>query len=242
MSNIGNYKHTKSEKRRKDYTGQKYNKLTFIKYIENDKWGKAIWECKCECGKSINIVASAVTTGKTKSCGCIKANLKPLYKHGMRNTRFWKIWTDMKQRCSNPNDSHYKYYGGRGITFCDEWNDFINFKNDMYDSYLEHCEKYGEKDTTIDRIDVNGNYCKENCKWESIKNQNNNRSNNVIVYDNNGNELTLKEFSDLNNINYKCALNRYYRSKYKGTKRVPSDIIKYSNKERQHRANQSDCE
>ena len=230
MSNTGNWKGTKSELRRKDYTGQKYNSLTFVKYIDTNKEGRSIWLVKCDCGNEFETTAHDIQQNRIKQCkDCRLKNMKGenshQYKHGMRNTRFWKIWNDIKTRCNNPNNKSYKYYGGKGIN-CDCWSNFMDFKNDMYESYLEHSSLYGEENTSIDRIDVNGNYCKENCRWATIKEQANNKNNNVIVYDDLGNQWVLKEFAQLNNINYKCALNRYRRSEYFGTKRVPYDIIK----------------
>lgn len=241
MSKTGNWKGTKSKLRRKDYTGQKYNKLTFIKYIETNKNGRSVWLIKCDCGNEFEAMAHDVQQSRIKQCNeCYHINKtgesSHRYKHGMRSTRFWKIWTDMKQRCTNPNNSHYDYYGGKGIN-CNCWNDFIDFKNDMYETYINHSSIYGEDNTTLDRIDFNKDYNKENCRWTTKKIQANNKSNNIIVYDENGNKWTLKEFSQINNIDYKCALSRYRRSEYYGTKRVPHDIIK-----RQHRANQTDCE
>lgn len=108
----------------------------------------------------------------------------------------------MRYRCNGVNNKDYHYYGGRGITVCDRWNDFLNFKEDMYESYLEHVEKYGEHDTSIDRIDVNGNYCPENCKWSTKKDQaNNRRSNHKINICNK--TYTLAELEELTGISQK---------------------------------------
>jgi hypothetical protein len=92
--------------------------------------------------------------------------------HGFRYTRFYNIWKRMKDRCNNQNNIDYHRYGGRGIKVCDSWtSNFENFRDDMYESYLCHSEINGEKNTSIDRIDTNGNYCKENCKWSTPQEQ-----------------------------------------------------------------------
>ena len=95
--------------------------------------------------------------------------------HGMKRTRFYKIWTGMKTRCYNKNKHNYHRYGGRGIKVSVGWQGFLKFKEDMYEDYLKHCEEFGEKDTQIDRVNGDGNYELGNCKWSTREEQNNNR-------------------------------------------------------------------
>jgi hypothetical protein len=101
------------------------------------------------------------------------------YRHGMTNTKFHRAYQSLKTRCNNKNFKDHKIYFDKGIK-C-EWESFENFKKDMYKSYLKHVEKHGEKQTTLDRVDGNGNYCKENCRWATLYTQSNNRSNNIQV-------------------------------------------------------------
>ena|SRR3990167_1782688 len=103
-------------------------------------------------------------------------------KHGMSGTRFYHVWCAMKQRCFYPSHNRFKSYGGRGITVDGEWlTDFRNFHRDMFASYQEHCKDFGEKNTTLDRIDSQGHYTKENCRWNTLWNQNLNRTNNRLL-------------------------------------------------------------
>ena len=113
--------------------------------------------------------------------------------HGMRQTRFYDIWHKILKRCNKQSCDKYKYYGGRGIKVL--WNSFAEFRDDMYESYLEHSRKFGEKNTTIDRIDNNGSYCKENCRWATWKEQFRNRSDNrMITFD--GISLCLQDWAN----------------------------------------------
>lgn len=104
------------------------------------------------------------------------------YKHGMKGTRFYRIWKEMKTRCYNKNRLYYKNYGGRGITVSRSWRtSFLSFYNDMYATYLSHCNQHGEKNTSIDRINNNRGYGADNCRWATRTEQMRNSRNVVLV-------------------------------------------------------------
>jgi hypothetical protein len=147
-----------------DLTGLKFNEWTVLYKASGTKW-----ICKCSCGTIRSVDAYNLRSNKSKSCGCLGTN--PPVKHGETGTRFHNIWMGIKRRCLNPNATHYEYYGGKGITICDRWMEYLNFREDMYPSYINHVNQYGEKDTTLDRNNSDGNYCPDNCKWATLKEQ-----------------------------------------------------------------------
>ncbi|MGH7974989.1 MAG: hypothetical protein ACREBR_05660 [bacterium] len=164
-----------------DLTNKKFTGLfvTKLDHVENKI---VYWLCKCDCGTTVIVQGSSLKNGNTKSCGCLKNNLiaKSKITHGLSRTKFYKIYNGIIQRCTNLNNPKYKDYGGRGITVCDRWREsFENFRDDMYQSYLEHVKEY-EGDTSLDRIDVNGNYESLNTRWIRISFQSRNRRDSAI--------------------------------------------------------------
>ena len=159
-----------------DLTGKTFERLTVLYRVE-DKGNAHRWLCKCKCGNTKIISGASLKYGTTKSCGCLRREMMrdKQTKHGMSDTRFYRIWQAMITRCTNERDKHYSIYGGRGITVATRWRDFENFKKDMYESYLKHAELHGEEMTSIDRINSDGNYEVSNCKWSTPLEQVRNR-------------------------------------------------------------------
>lgn len=171
----------------KDITNLKYGKLTAIKPTEKrSSNGNVCWIFKCDCGKTKIADANSVKNGLIKSCGCLFKT------HGMTKTRLYKIWINMKQRCNNPNSTKYKCWGGKGVKVCNEWLDFNNFKKWAYEN------NYNDS-LTIDRIDVNGDYAPENCRWATYKEQANNKTDNHFLTMNNETH-TIAEWIEILNI------------------------------------------
>lgn len=182
-----------------DLTGGKFGKLTVLHRAENNKYGQAMWLCACDCGKETVVKGNSLRTGCVKSCGCLSAEMSSIRntKHGLsrRNAkldRIYSIHSNMLQRCENPKNKSYKNYGGRGIRVCDEWHDVFAF-------YKWATESGYQPNLTIERIDNDGNYEPNNCRWATIKEQSNNRRNNHFL-DFNGETHTISEWSEITDI------------------------------------------
>lgn len=121
--------------------------------------------------------------------------------HLMTSTRFYRVWGSMKRRCNYPSQLNYKDYGGRGISYCSEWESFENFKRDVYDSYMAHVEIHGEQNTTMERIDSNGNYEFSNCRWATQTEQaRNRRTSRLLTHE--GITQSLAQWADDCNLTY----------------------------------------
>lgn len=190
----------------KDLTGKRFGKLTVVSFYEKRKSKsgstKYMWRCKCDCGNYVIANADNLKSGHTKSCKCLRKEIstkrilqqsKNNVKHGLAGTRIYYAWHSMLERCYNPFDNNFSRYGGRGIIVCDEW------KNDVQAFYKWSIrngfdEKSNGKDCSIDRIDVNGNYEPNNCRWvNQITQANNRRTNKKFFYK--GDTYTIAELA-----------------------------------------------
>lgn len=199
--------------------GKKYGKLKVVSFSHRiflgGHWRIAL-NCECECGNKVIRLSQNLTDSHHSSCGCwtndrIRALGKVKgkarfwnYKHGMFGTRFYKIYSGLVQRCNNKNSNSYRFYGALGIK--SDFKDFDDFKKSMYPSYKKHVEQHGAKETTIDRINSDGNYSAKNCRWSTYTEQANNRKDNLLL-EFGGEKQTLsrwaKQFKTSNYLAYK---------------------------------------
>lgn len=183
--------------------GRQFNRLTVISEIEDyisPSGGKhKQYMCLCQCGNTTKVLKEHLTSGRKKSCGCLKRE-NGKRTHGEIHTRLYRIWGNMCNRCSNPNNPAWDRYGGRGIQVCDKWKSFENFRNWAYSS------GYSDE-LTIDRVDNDRGYEPNNCRWsDDFEQANNKRNNRLIEY--NGEIKTLSEWSTALNIPYKTLHRR----------------------------------
>ena len=178
-----------------DMTNYKFNGCEALKRNGSDKNGKAMWEVKCHCGRLFTTSGNSIRSNQVSSCGCSRfiktKNMGEENKtHGDTLKPLYITWKNMKSRCYNKNHKSFKYYGGRGITVCDEWKtDYVEFKKWAIRN------GYNEK-LTIDRIDNNGNYSPKNCRWVNLKTQGRNKRNNTKDFYK-GKMRTLSEIAEI---------------------------------------------
>lgn len=181
------------KKRLKDITGQRFGMLVAIEHIGYSERGQAIWRFKCDCGNTYEAVSYPVVFGSVISCGCYnrRQTAERNTRHGFskrgEKEKLYQVWNAMKSRCGNPNNSHYYRYGGRGIKVCAEWSDYAPFRKWAYENGYD-------EGLTIDRINNDGDYCPENCRFITMDEQMRNTSRNVFV-EYKGERMTISELS-----------------------------------------------
>lgn len=192
-----------------DPIGQRFGRLTVLRYDHSNKYNVRYFLCRCDCGNEKVVQRSALMSGATKSCGCLNEELKHRrktnFKHGYcHKERLYETWKNMKRRCCDPNNKRYALYGGRGIKVCNEWlNDYMAFRNwAMANGYADNL--------SIDRIDNDKGYFPENCRWATTKVQENNMSrNHLLAY--NGQTHTISEWAEILGMSYDTVNHRIDR-------------------------------
>lgn len=157
-----------------------------------------MWVCRCDCGKETTVTGYALRQGTTVSCGC-----KKITHHLANKERLYNTWKCMRQRCFNPNNPSYPHYGGKGVKICDEWMDYAGFRKwALENGYSD--------DLSIDRINVDGDYCPENCRWADDKVQMNNQSRNRIIL-HEGKSYTMAQLAEKLGLSYSALQHRIER-------------------------------
>ncbi|MBQ7844982.1 MAG: hypothetical protein IJ392_02395 [Clostridia bacterium] len=178
-----------------DLTGMRFGKLIVIKRAENDSHGNTRWLCRCDCGKEHIATCAKLTKGSIKSCGCMRYS-----QNGHSRSRLYATWRGMRSRCEDPRHTKYRFYGGRGITVCEEWKDFLTFREwALSNGYTD--------ELTIDRIDSDKGYSPDNCRWLTMKEQANNRSSNRLL-NYQGKQYTVAQFAEAFHLRYHTVMNR----------------------------------
>lgn len=196
--------------------GFKTGKLTVIARASS-KYGQAMWLCQCECGNKHEYTGGSLRRGKVKSCGCVRDNKRlrqeiayrtiAKTKHGDCFSRLYFVWLCIRRRCDSPYDTSYKHYGGRGIKVCDEWNhDYLAFKKWALENGYDENAPRGQ--CTIDRIDVNGDYSPQNCRWINMKEQCKNKRNSVLITFK-GETLSTSEWAERTGLKQGTIYSRY---------------------------------
>ena len=189
-----------------DLTNKTFGKLTAIGPVHKNKNNRIVWLCSCSCGNNCTAVSSDLIHGDTKSCGCSSSRSTIGVRsttHELGGTPEHYAWSGMKSRCNNPNNPKYKSYNGRGISVCSRWATFENFLSDM--------GKKPSPSHSIDRINNDGPYSPENCRWASPRQQSNNTRKNVTITHNNE-TLTIAQWARKTGLRYATLRDRIYKN------------------------------
>ena len=201
------------KKVKNDLTGKRFGRLTVIG-IDDRGDRKTYYNCQCDCGNVKSVRSDSLISGAIRSCGCMKKeqdleNLTANHSHRMSGTRIYGIWQGIKKRCYNPHEARYDRYGGRGIKMCDEWRE-------SFQSFYDWATENGYEETlSIDRIDNNGDYCPENCRWSDTQEQARNRSSTIRITIGNATK-TLTEWCEIFEVDSKMVFARYKRNGFIG--------------------------
>ncbi len=188
------YDHNIPPSRLVNIIGKRYGRLTVVEYA-----GSSRWICRCDCGGTSNAKTDALNNGNVRSCGCLRREMTIARNqtHQMSGTRVYNAWLDIRRRCTDESRPDWMNYGGRGIRVCERWQSFDNFYADMDDPPAGY---------SIDRIDVDGDYCPENCRWATrVQQQRNTRRNSLLTH--NGETLCVAEWSERTGIS-RCIIRR----------------------------------
>lgn len=212
---------------RNDITDKKYNMLTALYRVDN-RGKQTYWRFRCDCGNEKEINKASVISGVTKSCGCLRRKInkekgklqagktRRRYKHEDTDMTLYGVWGSMRSRCNDPNHSGYHNYGGRGIKVCERWSDYRNFVEDMLPEY--------QKGLEIDRIDNNGDYEPNNCRWVTSKQ--NSRVNRMVTTPD-GRDLTMKQAAEEYNIPYRTLRHRIVYGGWDPTEALETEVGKH---------------
>ena len=191
--------------------GGRYGKLTVIDLVAQGNANQRKYLCICDCGNKKVTSEDNLRRGHTRSCGCLRCGHGGSKKKNIpfdSSSKLYQVWLGIRMRCFNPKNHNYKNYGARGIGMCDEWKD-------SYDAFRKWALANGytnmpARSISIERLDVNGDYCPENCKWATPKEQmNNTRRNTTLEY--NGSIKTLMQWAETFGMNYSTFMSRYSR-------------------------------
>ena len=192
-------------KKAPDLVGRKFGRLLVLRRNGSSKAKKALWLCVCDCGGTASVITHDLLSGHTQSCGCLnrEAIKEKSLKHGKSGEKIFFVWFEIKQRCLNHQNKHYKNYGGRGIKLFDEWKNFQPF----YD-FVSKLPNFGENGYSLDRINNNGNYEPGNVRWATQREQSNNTRKNIWITHENETH-TLAEWARIYKVDYLVMYRKY---------------------------------